>query len=446
MPSEWFHGDFTRKPETIEALFPALAGTYVAYPPGTLFSPSNLAYSLLGALIKKVSGMEYEDYIELNILKPLGMNSSTFSKYGKKIPSLAVAYKVGKPRTEYPTRDVAAQGLYTSVLDMAKFMQVFFSGGANILSTKSTAEMLKQQNEHAPMDMSIRMGIGWKVYDPSDLGYTGKVAFIDGASVYYRMTMIMLPDHKIGAIALSSTPTAKLILDYACFETVKIMLQAKTGMRPPRQTAPAREMDNPPSEKDLAGIAGLYATSIGAMAINAHDGYLETDLSKATIRLHPLVGGGFRPEVRVLGLFPVTIKQLDMVVLSFDKVVFDKVSGHQAIILKLPDASYLLGTRIHRAPISKAWSDRAGKYSLVNRDDNQFYIDDLSIIVDDGYLFMEFMIPEISKDKSRFALDPVSDTESVAAGYGRYLGETISVINVDGSEALQYSGYIFKKR
>ncbi|MEG0830551.1 MAG: serine hydrolase domain-containing protein [Anaerovoracaceae bacterium] len=42
------------------------------------FQYSNIAYELLGAIIEEVSGMSFENYIEKNILEPLGMDASTF--------------------------------------------------------------------------------------------------------------------------------------------------------------------------------------------------------------------------------------------------------------------------------------------------------------------------------------------------------------------------------
>ena len=47
------------------------------FEPGTSFAYSNMAYEVLGDLIAKVSRMSFEDYVDKNILRPLGMNSST---------------------------------------------------------------------------------------------------------------------------------------------------------------------------------------------------------------------------------------------------------------------------------------------------------------------------------------------------------------------------------
>ena len=49
------------------------------------------------------------------------------------------------------------------------------------------------------------------------------------------------------------------------------------------------------------------------------------------------------------------------------------------------------------------------------------------------------------KGKARFPLRPISDTEAVFAGLGRGMGETIRVVQVNGREALRYSGYLLVK-
>jgi CubicO group peptidase (beta-lactamase class C family) len=43
------------------------------YTPGKKYSYSNLGYSILGEIIKKVTGMEYEEYVQFAILHPLGI-------------------------------------------------------------------------------------------------------------------------------------------------------------------------------------------------------------------------------------------------------------------------------------------------------------------------------------------------------------------------------------
>ncbi|HEX7728018.1 MAG TPA: serine hydrolase domain-containing protein [Terracidiphilus sp.] len=52
--------------------------THVAFKPGSRWSYSNLGYVFLGQMIERLSGDDFEVYIDKNILKPLGMADSYF--------------------------------------------------------------------------------------------------------------------------------------------------------------------------------------------------------------------------------------------------------------------------------------------------------------------------------------------------------------------------------
>src|SRR6185312_2848247 len=61
--------------------------------PGQGFRYSNMAYEVLGALIARVSGESFEDYVEHHILVPLRMNGSTF------FPDRAAPALLARPHT-----------------------------------------------------------------------------------------------------------------------------------------------------------------------------------------------------------------------------------------------------------------------------------------------------------------------------------------------------------
>lgn len=54
--------------------------TQVLFPPGSRFSYSNLGWVFLGEIIQRLSGDNYEVYMEKNVLRPLGMNGSYFDR------------------------------------------------------------------------------------------------------------------------------------------------------------------------------------------------------------------------------------------------------------------------------------------------------------------------------------------------------------------------------
>jgi CubicO group peptidase (beta-lactamase class C family) len=63
-----------RREEYIEAV----KGTKLKSVPGEKFSYSNVGYNLLAAVVEKVSGMTFEDYVQRNLFKPAGMTNTGF--------------------------------------------------------------------------------------------------------------------------------------------------------------------------------------------------------------------------------------------------------------------------------------------------------------------------------------------------------------------------------
>src|SRR5258708_13966335 len=69
------------KPEydagALERFVRSISDQKLVFVPGEKFAYSNTAYEVLGDVIAKVSGESFEDYVQHNILTPLGMKDST---------------------------------------------------------------------------------------------------------------------------------------------------------------------------------------------------------------------------------------------------------------------------------------------------------------------------------------------------------------------------------
>ncbi|EOR92801.1 Beta-lactamase class C and other penicillin binding protein [Arcticibacter svalbardensis MN12-7] len=95
--------------------------------PGISYEYSNMGFALLGNIIKKVSGLTYEEYINKNILQPLGMNQ-TYWEYTK-VPEkqLAHGYRwINEKWVEQPLLHDGAYGamggMITSMEDFSKYV------------------------------------------------------------------------------------------------------------------------------------------------------------------------------------------------------------------------------------------------------------------------------------------------------------------------------------
>lgn len=60
-------------PATIDSYYKFISSRRLSFPPGTQFSYSNMGYMFLGAVISKITGKSYEDYVRDEILIPNGI-------------------------------------------------------------------------------------------------------------------------------------------------------------------------------------------------------------------------------------------------------------------------------------------------------------------------------------------------------------------------------------
>ena len=183
--------------------------------PGERYAYLNEGYILLGSVIKSVSGLEYADYVQKNILQPLGMMRSTYYEQEvEKDKDVATPYVSGdddvKVETRYPYGQMIADGgLMTNVVDMTKFVQMFLSNGSPdgvpIINSESIKNMMtpKIKTSDIPLGSAddryyaygLRIKSGFFGYN---LVYHSGSVF--GSSAY----MGFIPEKNVGVIIMAS--------------------------------------------------------------------------------------------------------------------------------------------------------------------------------------------------------------------------------------------------
>jgi CubicO group peptidase (beta-lactamase class C family) len=119
------------------------------YPPGTVPAYSNYGTALAGYIVERVSGRPFNDYIEENIFKPLGMTRSTFAQ---PLPQNLAGYMSkgygigsGEPKEFEVVNVYPAGSLSSTATDMARFiiahLQVGQFGDVRILKPETARLM-----------------------------------------------------------------------------------------------------------------------------------------------------------------------------------------------------------------------------------------------------------------------------------------------------------------
>jgi len=96
------------------------------FDPGSKYQYSNTGYNLLAAIVAKVTGKTFPEWIDENIFKPLGMNSSmVMSDYSKIVKNLASSYYEDNNEYHKSTDELIAYGsssILTTAEDLSKWV------------------------------------------------------------------------------------------------------------------------------------------------------------------------------------------------------------------------------------------------------------------------------------------------------------------------------------
>jgi CubicO group peptidase (beta-lactamase class C family) len=122
-----------RQDRTVAQLLAVAKDKPLDFEPGRDWRYSNTNYALLGAVIEKVSGQAYGDYLREHLFAPAGMGSTTYDSAARLIPDRVRGYSRtagGWANAEYvsTTLPYAAGGLLSNIDDLWKWEQALASG------------------------------------------------------------------------------------------------------------------------------------------------------------------------------------------------------------------------------------------------------------------------------------------------------------------------------
>ncbi len=188
----------------------------------TKFDYDNLLYIIAGEVVHRVSGQSWEDFIEENIMAPLGMNRSaaSFSRL-KNTSNVAAPHSSENGKLEQVDRyshelTNAAGGIYASVNDMSRWMLMQLNGGkyGEGLSRQlfSEARQGEMWYPHTMLNFDVdphsryerhfsAYGLGWQLAD-----YKGNVVMTHTGGLPGMLSMVALvPALDLGVVVLTNT-------------------------------------------------------------------------------------------------------------------------------------------------------------------------------------------------------------------------------------------------
>ena len=147
--------------QIVSELIEANAGRY--YLPNRRFQYSNTGYAVLAAVVEAVSGLKFENYLEENIFKPLGMTHTFAYRAMKSVgyPPHATGYARGRTPADdnYLDHFLGDKGIYSTTADLFRWDQGLYSGK---IINPDTLQLAFQPMGKRPKARS-NYGYGWRI-------------------------------------------------------------------------------------------------------------------------------------------------------------------------------------------------------------------------------------------------------------------------------------------
>ena len=201
-------GPESRTTYTVQEFVTRFCSGDLQFEPGTRFEYSNSGYFLLGAILERVSGKDYEQLLQTHILQPLGMRESGYTHWQTILPRRASGYE-RTPRGYENARfydmsiPFAAGAMYSTVGDLLLWDQALYT---DRLLPERLRDLLFRPNLQD-------YGFGWAIFVPKPgAPYAGESIAMHGGAIFGFQSLIQrIPKYKELIVLLDNTDNPKLL-------------------------------------------------------------------------------------------------------------------------------------------------------------------------------------------------------------------------------------------
>lgn len=235
--------------------------------PGERYHYSNLAFSLLGEVIARVSGQRYEDYVRERIIEPLGLRRTSFEP----VAPVAAPYFVephadvlhDEPVIDKAGSVAAAGSLWSTAEDLCGWAAFLAEPKPAVLSNASVEAMASVQVMVHNDRWDAGYGLGLQLVRSGDRVFVGHSGGMPG----FLSNVCVSRRDKIGAVVFANSSAAidPSVIALKLAETAIEQLPAEPEAWQPGEAPPP----------ELAGALGRWWSEGTEFLFRFHDGRLE---------------------------------------------------------------------------------------------------------------------------------------------------------------------------
>ncbi len=199
-----------------EEIVPMLKNVDIAHPVGTWYNYQNVAYSLIGDVIKQATGLSYGEALAEKVFEKLGMQQAS-TTYGAIAGCSNIAMphgpdQAGHHRIAFKDKfySVApAAGVNASLEDMERWLSLLMGYQNDIIDSTYLQTLFQPHVEVAPREGVMRSwrpmdvsayGLGWRLVEKEGKHYVFHGGFVNG----YRSEIGFCQESGIGMVLLTN--------------------------------------------------------------------------------------------------------------------------------------------------------------------------------------------------------------------------------------------------
>ena len=185
---------------TVAQLYAFLSAYQLTRDIGSKYEYSNLGAGLLGHLLARRAGVDYETLVRTRITGPLGMNSTVVTVNDRLQQRLAPGHNALRARVanwDLPTL-AGAGALRSTANDLLQFLAVHLGYTRSPLSSAMAAMLAARRPTGTPR---LDIALGWHILS-SPAG--GEIVWHNGGTGGYRSFMAFDPKSRTGVVILSN--------------------------------------------------------------------------------------------------------------------------------------------------------------------------------------------------------------------------------------------------
>lgn len=219
---------------SLRAWTDTISGSELSFAPGTGYSYSNVNYNLLGAVIEESTGLSYKEYMEKDILTPLGLadtyvgtpDDGDVVSGSRLMFRRSISYDIPVIEGRIP-----AGYMYSSASDMARWMQIWTGADMTVAGDCDTNKDKAKDNADIPieykqlvLDVKAHLSCDQDYY--AGWEYLGEAMGHSGGTPNYSSRIIFSQNKNIGVCVLTNLNVAAST-DSLCDEIYAYIMNSK---------------------------------------------------------------------------------------------------------------------------------------------------------------------------------------------------------------------------